>query len=186
MRHQSPSKATELRAHEGFIFLAERVAERSNCVRRSVGAVIVRAGQVIAEGWNGVSGDYLDCRTAGCPRCINGGETGSGYENCICIHAEQKAVAAAAQRGIATEDAEIYVNLRPCLQCLAICKAAGIREVYFSGEGWEYPPETEEIYRALTRQFEAFRRIELADTQAAPTERLIVGWIDPGAPLKTK
>jgi dCMP deaminase len=168
MRHQSANKTTELRAHEDFIFLAERVAERSNCVRRSVGAVIVRGDQVIAEGWNGVSSEYENCRMAGCPRCTNGGETGSGYENCICIHAEQKAIADAAKRGVLVQGAIMYVNLRPCLQCLAICWASGIGEIYFSGERWEYPPETEKIYRILAKQFDAFERIEFTETRGLP------------------
>jgi deoxycytidylate deaminase len=70
---------------------------------------------------------HKDCREAGCPRCINGGVTGSGYETCVCIHAEQRAIADAARRGVSTDNSVLYVNLRPCLQCLAIAKAAGIR-----------------------------------------------------------
>jgi dCMP deaminase len=143
-----------------FIAEAERVAERSNCVRRSVGAVLVRNGQVIAEGWNGVSKQHLDCREAGCPRCIRGGATGSGYENCICIHAEQHAVAIAALNGISTENSALYVNLMPCLQCLAVCRAAGVREVYYSGENWEYPPDVRAVYHVLADQFDVFSRVE--------------------------
>lgn len=145
------------------------MACRSNCVRRSVGALLVRQGRIIAEGWNGVSEAYANCRVAGCPRCIGGGDTGSGYENCICIHAEQRAIAEAARNGIVTDDSAIYVNLRPCLQCLAICKAAGVREVYYSGEEWAYPAEFEKIYHVLSDQFTIFSRIESHDG-------LVVAW----------
>src|SRR5579864_4346235 len=91
-------------AHKTFMAMASDAARRSNCVRRAVGAIIVRQGQVIAAGWNGVSVRHGDCRAAGCPRCINGGDTGSGYETYICIHAEQSAIADAARRGVVTDD----------------------------------------------------------------------------------
>src|SRR5450755_1030940 len=128
--------------HRLFMELAEKAACRSNCIRRSVGAVIVGQGQVVSTGWNGLPESRGDCREAGCPRCIAGGDTGSGYETCICIHAEQHAVADAARRGIDTNGTDLYVNLRPCLQCLAVAKAAGVRRIYF-GETWTYPAEIE-------------------------------------------
>jgi dCMP deaminase len=149
----------EFQDHTKFMSLASTIARKSNCIRRAVGALIVREGQVIAEGWNGVDEKYCDCREAGCPRCINGGDTGSGYETCMCIHAEQRAVADAARRGVTTTDSVLYVNLRPCLQCLAIARASGIRIVYYSGEDWTYPIEIEKIYRALSDAFDTFSRI---------------------------
>lgn len=142
-----------------FLALAENVAERSNCIRRSVGSVIVKQGQVISVGWNGLPQSGGDCREAGCPRCINGGDTGSGYETCICIHAEQHAIADAARRGIATEGCTMYVTLRPCLQCLAIARASGILQVFFHGEDWRYPKEVEGVYARLASQFDAFGRV---------------------------
>jgi len=141
-----------------FMLLASEAAQRSNCIRRSVGAVVVRDGNVLVKGWNGVSHEK-DCGEAGCPRCIQGGDTGSGYENCICVHAEQRAIAEAASRGIVIEGATLFVNLRPCLQCLAISKAAGISGVVFSGEDWNYPPDLEKIYQKLARQFAFFLRM---------------------------
>ena len=107
--------------------MANKVEQRSNCSRRAVGALIVRQGQVVAVGWNGVTESHKDCREASCPRCINGGDTGSGYETCICIHAEQSAIANAARQGVSTKDSVMFVNLRPCLECLAIAIASGVR-----------------------------------------------------------
>jgi dCMP deaminase len=113
--------------------MADSVARRSNCIRRAVGALIVRHGEVVSTGWNGVSESHEDCREAGCPRCVNGGDTGSGYEMCICIHAEQRAVADAARRGVSTMDSTLYVNLRPCLQCLAIARSPSEKHFTFTG-----------------------------------------------------
>jgi dCMP deaminase len=135
--------------------MANDAARKSNCIRRGVGTVIVRNGEVLATGWNGVSEVYRDCAEAGCPRCINGGVTGSGYEQCICIHAEQRAIADAAARGVSTRDSVLYVNLRPCLQCLAIARAAGVRGIVFD-EDWTYPEGFERTYRALADEFDFF------------------------------
>ena len=144
--------------HEIFMGMANSIARKSNCVRRAVGAIIARQGQVVSAGWNGVSEKYEDCREAGCPRCTNGGDTGSGYETCICIHAEQSAVADAARRGVSTIDSILYVNLRPCLQCLAIARACGVRDVYYT-EDWRYSEEIEKVYQTLSAQFHSFSRL---------------------------
>lgn len=143
--------------------MAEEVAKKSNCIRRSVGAVIVRNGKVVSKGWNGLADVNSNCRDAGCPRCINGGDTGSGYENCICIHAEQHAIGDAALRGVSTEGSTMYINLRPCMQCLVIAHSAGVRKIFFHGVDWKYPEQTEAVYSALSRQFEAFGRIDVEE-----------------------
>jgi dCMP deaminase len=145
--------------HAVFMSRANEIARISNCIRRNVGAVIVRRGDIIAEGWNGVSEGHKDCREAGCPRCINGGITGSGYETCVCIHAEQRAIADAARRGVSIDNSVLYVNLRPCLQCLAIAQASGIRRIFYSGEDWQYPDEIEKVYSGLSGQFDSFIRV---------------------------
>lgn len=154
--------------HKAFMAKANTVARNSNCIRRAVGAVIVRNGQVIAGGWNGVPKGHRDCGEAGCPRCIGGGDTGSGYETCICIHAEQGAIADAARQGIRTTGSTMYVNLRPCLQCLVIAKASGVRGIFYAGEEWNYSDEIEKVYRTLCDQFDSFTRVvELQDLGVA-------------------
>jgi len=135
-----------------LISQAREAARRTNCVRRAVGAVLVRDGEVIARGANGVPSNYSNCREAGCPRCINGGVTGSGYDTCICIHAEQSAIADAASRGIRTAGSWMYVTLRPCLQCLAISKAAGVQGIRYE-EYCSFADEIERAYPALASQF---------------------------------
>lgn len=138
---------------------AHLISNRSNCIRRKVGAVIVKENKIISRGWNGVSSDHKDCGEAGCIRCIEGGATGLDYSLCICAHAEQGAIAKAAQSGIVTDESALYVNLRPCFQCLSVCRIAGIREVYYS-EGWNYPPEGELIYSRIIKDFRIFSCIK--------------------------
>jgi dCMP deaminase len=141
--------------HQEFMAIARNIAHKSNCIRRSVGAVLVRHHRIVAMGWNGVSSAYKDCGEARCSRCIRGGPTGMGYEECICIHGEQRAIASAAARGVATKGSVLYVNLRPCLQCLAMVRAAAVSAVIFD-EDWVYPEELEQTYRALASEFDLF------------------------------
>ena len=154
-----------------FMSIAYVAAQESNCIRRSVGAVLVRAGQVISSGANGVPNSLSDCGQAGCPRCLRGGLTGLGYESCICIHAEQKAIAEAARLGVATQGSSLYVTLRPCLQCLAIVKAAGITEVTFDEE-WKYDEPLETVYEELVKRFTAFHSLATSEERAGGEDRL--------------
>jgi dCMP deaminase len=138
--------------------MADDIARKSNCSRRRVGALLVRDREILATGWNGTVGMEVNCRDAGCPRCINGGPTGSGYENCICIHAEQRALGDAAKRGVSTEGCTLYVNLRPCFQCLAIALASGVHCIVYR-EDWTYSEEIERVYRRLATEFDLFSSV---------------------------
>src|SRR6266481_2227082 len=138
-----------------YIALADRVAAKSNCSRRSVGALLVRDGQIIAAACNGVSRKYRNCVVAGCPRCKRGGDVGTGYDSCICLHAEQAALAMAAGEGQSVKGATLYVNLRPCLACLNLAVAAGVTKIVYK-ESWSYGRELEFQYRRLSRRLSAF------------------------------
>jgi dCMP deaminase len=150
---------------------AREAASNSNCIRRAVGAVVIKNGEIIAAGWNGVGDAYKNCGDAGCPRCLDGGSTGTGYEFCICIHAEQMAIGNAAARGVATDGSTVYVNLRPCLPCLALMRAAGVRRVYFDEE-WSYPERFESIYKQQAGEFDFFGRIPLDEAFVSPIRRI--------------
>ncbi len=61
----------------------------------------------------------------------------------------------------------MYVNLRPCLQCLAIAIASGVREIFYAGEDWRYSDEIEKVYSILSNRFDSLMRIpELQGTEA--------------------
>jgi dCMP deaminase len=140
---------------QAFLEAAQRVAGKSNCASRHVGAVVVSKGKIIAEGFNGVSSRFSDCLSAGCERCRKGGALGVAYDNCICIHAEQRAIAAAAAQGVSTSGASLVLTLRPCLQCLLLVYAAEIRQIRYL-QDWSYPDAREASYRVLADRFEAF------------------------------
>src|SRR5439155_24575505 len=131
-----------------FIELAKLEAEQSTYSRVHVGAVISEHGDVFAQSFNGVSSRVSDCLSAGCTRCRTGGAHGIGYDNCVCIHAEQRAIATAAAAGRAVSGAAIYLTLRPCIQCLLLAYAAEIREIRYS-QDWNYPDDREVSYQKL-------------------------------------
>jgi len=148
-----------MNGYNEFFNLARQAAVRSNCSSRKVGAVIVSNGAVLAESFNGVSSRFADCIVAGCKRCSIGGATGVGYDNCICIHAEQRAIATAAAKGTAVSGADFYVTLRPCLQCLLLVYAAGIKRIWYL-EDWRYPDDREESYKTLAARFDSFEQFD--------------------------
>ena len=153
-----------------FLQLAEEAARTSNCVSRHVGCVIAQGTSVIVSGWNGVHAVSSDvsCVAAGCPHCTHAETvTGVGNDRCICVHAEQTAIAAAAKIGIAVKDATLYSTLRPCLNCAGSTLAAGIERVVYSRD-WQYAEnELEKAHRELSERFIKFafaaeRPLELA------------------------
>ena len=116
---------------EYFLMLAKLAATRSTCLAFPVGAVIVRDKQVVATGYNGPP--------SGSVHCIAQGYCYPGLSSCDAsktmpsraVHAEANAIAQAAKHGVETGDARIYVTLEPCLSCLKLIIAAGIKEVSY-------------------------------------------------------
>lgn len=102
----------------------------STCSRRSVGCVIVRAGQVLVVGHNGTIGKA--CIEGGCDRCADESiPSGTRMEECVCVHAEAFAIGHAARYGIVTNRAIAFVTHRPCTECAKLLAMAGIERVYY-------------------------------------------------------
>jgi dCMP deaminase len=136
-----------------YLNIANAVSLRSSCSRRQVGAVIVVDGAIVSTGYNGTPRGANNCNTGGCPRCSSGATPGSGYDLCLCVHAEQNSICQAAERGVATGEGVLYCTLRPCLGCVKLIIQAGIRTVVYSHqhEG-AYDHETDNVYNTLIRQ----------------------------------
>jgi dCMP deaminase len=131
--------------------IARAVATRSNCLRRRVGALIVVEKAIIATGYNGTPIGVQNCAEGGCPRCASDAPPGAGYDTCVCVHAEQNAIALAARHGNATSGGRLYTTLRPCFGCAKEAVQAGIRELVFA-EPYAYPPDLEQVYQRLIAQ----------------------------------
>ncbi|RAO71800.1 uncharacterized protein BHQ10_007812 [Talaromyces amestolkiae] len=120
-----------------FMQLASLAAQRSNCMKRRVGCVIVRDRRVISTGYNGTPRNITNCNEGGCPRCNRGEGGGAGLSTCLCIHAEENALLEAgrerireAQVGISEVVYSKSYNMDN--ESAAILKAAGVQLRQFS------------------------------------------------------
>ena len=114
---------------EYFMEMAELARKRTTCIRRGVGAVIVKDNRVIATGYNGVPKGITHCSEAGCLRQQLGVPSGKMHELCRGVHAEQNAIIQAAAMGHAIEGATLYCTTQPCTVCTKMIINAGIRRV---------------------------------------------------------
>lgn len=123
---------------EYFMEIAEIVKTRSTCLRRQVGAVIVKDHRIITTGYNGAPAGLRHCTEIGCERQRLGVPSGERHELCRALHAEQNAIIQAAKLGVSTEGATIYITLQPCVICAKMLINAGIERIVHKGT---YPDE---------------------------------------------
>jgi dCMP deaminase len=120
---------------EYFMRIAMLAATRSTCLRRQVGAVIVKNKKVLATGYNGSPAGLKHCLEIGCLREELKIPSGQRHELCRAIHAEQNAIIQAATSGISIEGGTLYSTTFPCILCAKMLINARIREI-FVGEGY--------------------------------------------------
>jgi dCMP deaminase len=116
---------------EYFMRMAHLVKSRSTCIRRNVGAVIVKDKRVLTTGYNGAPKGLKHCAEVGCLREKLGIAQGERHELCRGVHAEQNAVIQAAVFGVSIKDATLFVTHHPCSVCAKILINAGIEEVVY-------------------------------------------------------
>ena len=115
---------------EYFMEMAALAAKRSTCLRRQVGAVIVRDKRAIATGYNGAPQGLLHCaERGGCFREKMNVPSGERHELCMALHAEQNAIIQAAAFGLSIEGSVIYITHQPCVICAKMIINAGIRRI---------------------------------------------------------
>jgi dCMP deaminase len=99
-------------------------AQRSTCIRKQVGALIVLDGRILSTGYAGAPKGLPHCLDVGC--IINSVDGG-----CMrTAHAESNAIAFAARHGIRVEGADLWCSLTPCLMCAKLLVNSGIRQVF--------------------------------------------------------
>ncbi len=120
---------------EYFMKMAELASERATCLRRQVGAVLVKDRQILATGYNGAPRDVKHCEQTGCLRQQMNVPSGERHEICRGVHAEQNLVAQAAFHGGETEGARVYCTNKPCVICAKLLINAGVKTILYK-EGY--------------------------------------------------
>ncbi len=124
---------------EYFYGLVNLISQRSVCLRRKVGCLVVRNNQILCTGYNGPPAGHPHPEDiGGCERDIAGIKSGERLELCVCLHAEQNALLQAARHGTVIEGSTIYVTVFPCPICARMIANSGIRHVKVFGT---YPGE---------------------------------------------
>lgn len=118
---------------EYFMHIAEVVATRSTCLRRQVGALLVKEKRIISTGYNGTLTKLAHCAVAGCLRDKLNIPSGERHELCRGMHAEANALLFASTYGVDMHQATIYSTTQPCVMCAKMIIQTGIKKVVFAG-----------------------------------------------------
>ena len=130
---------------EYFLGIADLISKRSTCLRRSVGAVLVKDKRILATGYNGAPGKITHCEVTGCIREKLKVPSGERHELCRGLHGEQNAFLQAALHGTSLRGASLYSTTQPCIICAKMIINAGIKEIVIKGD---YPDKmSKEILR---------------------------------------
>ncbi|KAL1836562.1 hypothetical protein VTJ49DRAFT_4923 [Mycothermus thermophilus] len=128
-----------------FMSLASLAAQRSNCMKRRVGCVVVRDRRVVSTGYNGTPRGMRNCGEGGCSRCNAGEGSGHALATCLCIHAEENALLEAGRERL-TQGAVLYCDTCPCLTCSIKIVQVGIQEVVYR-YGYSMDGQTAAVFR---------------------------------------
>ncbi|MFX1431736.1 MAG: cytidine/deoxycytidylate deaminase family protein [Promethearchaeota archaeon] len=120
-----------------FMKIAEVVSLRSTCIKRKVGAVLVKNSHILSTGYNGVPSGFNHCASDTCVR--KNLQTGENPELCRGVHAEINCIIQAAIHGTSIKGiTTLYSTTFPCMSCLKILINSGInRLVYREGYAME-------------------------------------------------
>ncbi|KAL0579442.1 Deoxycytidine monophosphate (dCMP) deaminase [Marasmius crinis-equi] len=112
-----------------FMTLASLASHRSNCMKRRVGAILVREKRIVSTGYNGTPRNLRNCNEGGCPHC-NGISTAGSVE-CLCLHAEENALLEVGKERVG-DGAVLYCNTCPCLKCTIKIIQTGVQSVVYN------------------------------------------------------
>lgn len=118
-----------------FIDITHLVATRATCLRRQVGALLVKDRNILATGYNGTPSGIRHCEETGCLRERLKVPSGERHELCRGLHAEQNAIIQAARHGINIDQSVLYCTTMPCIICTKMLINAGIKRIVYE-EGY--------------------------------------------------
>jgi len=116
-----------------FLKVTEDVSSRATCVKRQVGALIVKDNQILATGYNGAPKGFSHCTEKTCLRKKLNVPSGERHELCRGLHAEQNAIIQAAVHGVKIQGSTLYSTYQPCVICAKMMINAGIKRLVYAG-----------------------------------------------------
>ncbi len=116
---------------EYFMSIAQLVSRRSTCLRRQVGAVLVKHKNILATGYNGTPTGIAHCEQTGCLREQLKVPSGERHELCRGLHAEQNVILQAAKHGVNIDAATLFCTHAPCIICAKMIINSGIKQVVY-------------------------------------------------------
>ena len=123
----------ELKWHKRYMRLAVEIGSWTSCFRRKVGAIITVNRRIVAAGYNGAPAGVPSCKELG--YCLRENcKSGENLDICPAVHAEQNAIASAAKIGVKIENGDIYVTTFPCVSCMKMIIASGIKRIFYKEE----------------------------------------------------
>jgi dCMP deaminase len=141
MDHERPSW------DEYFMDITCLVARRTTCLRRAVGAVVIKDRRLLSTGYNGAPSNVRHCAETGCLRQQLHVPSGERHELCRGIHAEQNAIIQAAYHGVSIKGATLYCTNQPCSICAKMIINAGIIRIVYQ-DGYTDPLSAEMLAEA--------------------------------------
>jgi len=173
-----------------YIDLAECVGRRANCLGKKVGAVIIVGNRIVSTGYNGVPEGMTNCMDGGCKVCLwknalrkeekykrKKSGSGKGYDDCICVHAEQNALMTAARFGISIEGGTLYTSWQPCFGCTKQMLQAKIQKIVFKNDFtpnsrlWEAYQEIQDEFPGGVWKFENGDQLEMLSKKKRAVRR---------------
>ncbi len=130
---------------EYFMEMAHVVAKRSTCLRRKVGAILVKEKHILSTGYNGAPKGLKHCSETGCIREDQNIPSGERHELCRGLHAEQNAIIQAAVFGVSIKGSVLYCTNTPCIVCVKMLINAGVTEIIYAGD---YPDDLAKLMMA--------------------------------------
>lgn len=144
----------QIGTHEYYMGIAMAVRAKANCIGNRVGAIVVKENRIVSTGYNGTPEGMINCLDGGCLRCSKRDQfpSGTAYDLCICVHAEQNALLSAARFGISVQGGTMYTTLQPCFGCVKELLQAKIQKLYFLHE-WKPSEQSRAEYEKITAYF---------------------------------
>jgi dCMP deaminase len=141
---------------EYFVSISLLTKNRSNCIKRKVGCLVVKDNRILSLGYNGTPINTKNCYEGGCKRCMdqfnnkenkNGNSSGKALDLCMCLHAEENALLFVNKTDL--KDSTMYVTLIPCISCVKKILQCKIKRVVYIED---YSPEIDSLSKNILKE----------------------------------